>query len=107
MEYQKEYELYLRDQFTAADRSKNGYLFLPEFTALLKQLNIDLGEMDVEKVFEEANTDKRTKVGGGCMSWWTTEYADALGRRSACSGRVRVPQLPPQPADQGGSRRCL
>ena len=65
VEYQKEYELYLRDQFTAADKSKNGFLFLPEFTALLKQLNIDLGEVEVEKVFEEANTDKRTKVGGG------------------------------------------
>jgi len=62
VEYQKEYEMYLRDQFMAADKSKNGFLFLNEFAALLKQLNINMDEEEIEKVFEEANTDKGTMV---------------------------------------------
>ena len=62
MEYQKEYEMYLRDQFIAADKSKNGFLFLNEFAGLLKQLNINMEEEEIEKVFEEANTDKGTMV---------------------------------------------
>ena len=62
VEYQKEYEMYLRDQFIAADKSKNGFLFLNEFAALLKQLNINMDEEEIEKVFEEANTDKGTMV---------------------------------------------
>jgi len=64
VEYQKEYEMYLRDQFMAADKSKNGFLFLNEFAALLKQLNINMEEEEIEKVFEEANTDKGTMVDG-------------------------------------------
>ena len=63
VEYQKEYEMYLRDQFMAADKSKNGFLFLNEFAGLLKQLNINMEEEEIEKVFEEANTDKGTMVG--------------------------------------------
>ena len=63
VEYQKEYEMYLRDQFIAADKSKNGFLCLNEFAALLKQLNINMEEEEIEKVFEEANTDKGTMVG--------------------------------------------
>ena len=62
VEYQKEYEMYLRDQFIAADKSKNGFLFLNEFATLLKQLNINMEEEEIEKVFEEANTDKGTMV---------------------------------------------
>ena len=62
VEYQKEYEMYLRDQFNAADESKNGFLNLSEFATLLKQLNIDLGEVDIPKVFKEANTDKANLV---------------------------------------------
>ena len=54
--------MYLRDQFTAADKSKNGFLCLNEFAALLKQLNINMEEEEIEKVFEEANTDKGTMV---------------------------------------------
>ena len=55
--------MYLKDQFMAADKSKNGFLFLNEFAALLKQLNINMEEEEIEKVFEEANTDKGTMVG--------------------------------------------
>ena len=55
VEYQKEYELYLRKTFNAADISKNGFLFLNEFALLLKQLNIDLDEDELIKVFNEAN----------------------------------------------------
>ena len=54
--------MYLKDQFMAADKSKNGFLFLNEFAALLKQLNINMEEEEIEKVFEEANTDKGTMV---------------------------------------------
>ena len=55
VEYQKEYEMYLKKIFTTADISQNGYLFLNEFTLLLKQLNISMEEAEVEKVFTEAN----------------------------------------------------
>ena len=65
VEYQKEYEMYLRDQFMAADKSGNGFLFLNEFAGLLKQLNIYMEEDEIEKVFEEANTDKGTMVSHG------------------------------------------
>ena len=58
VEYQKEYELYLRERFNAADISKNGYLFLNEFTLLLKQINIEMDEEEIIKVFNEANQDK-------------------------------------------------
>ena len=58
VEYQKEYEMYLKKIFTTADISKNGYLFLNEFALLLKQLNIDMEEAEIEKVFNEANRDK-------------------------------------------------
>jgi len=58
VEYQKEYELYLRERFNAADISKNGYLFLNEFTLLLKQINIEMEEEEIIKVFNEANSDK-------------------------------------------------
>ena len=58
VEYQKEYEMYLRKIFTTADIIKNGYLFLNEFTLLLKQLNISMEEAEVEKVFTEANNDQ-------------------------------------------------
>jgi len=58
VEYQKEYELYLRERFNAADISKNGYLFLNEFTLLLKQINIEMEEEEIIKVFNEANEDK-------------------------------------------------
>ena len=59
VEYQKEYEMYLKKIFTTADISKNGYLFLNEFALLLKQLNIDMEEAEIEKVFNEANRDKK------------------------------------------------
>ena len=58
VEYQKEYEMYLKRVFTAADVSQNGYLSLNEFTLLLKQLNIDMEEAEIEKVFNDANIDK-------------------------------------------------
>ena len=58
VEYQKEYEMYLRKTFNEADISKNGYLFLNEFSLLLKQLNICMDEEDIENVFNEENKDK-------------------------------------------------
>ena len=63
VEYQKEYEMYLRRIFNEADISKNGFLFLNEFTLLLKQLNIDMDEDDVKKVFDEANKEKNLVEG--------------------------------------------
>jgi len=58
VEYQKEYELYLRRVFNTADKSKNGYLFLDEFAMLLRQINIFMDEAQIEKVFAEANVHK-------------------------------------------------
>ncbi|XP_023348144.1 1-phosphatidylinositol 4,5-bisphosphate phosphodiesterase delta-4 [Eurytemora carolleeae] len=63
VEYQKEYELYLRGIFTSADKSKNGYLFLDEFAMMLKQINIYLAPDEIEKVFAQANIDKFTVEG--------------------------------------------
>jgi len=63
VQYQKEYELYLRNIFLAADKSKSGFLYLDEFSCLLKQINICLEPEQVEKLFTDAKIHK-VKVGG-------------------------------------------
>ena len=40
IEMQKDYELYLRDQFQMADKDSSGTLTISEFTKLMQQLNI-------------------------------------------------------------------
>jgi len=62
VEHQKEYELYLREKFNSADKSKTGYLNLPEFSLLLKQINIFLEEEDIIKMFNEVDTDKSSHI---------------------------------------------
>ncbi|XP_035703073.1 1-phosphatidylinositol 4,5-bisphosphate phosphodiesterase delta-1 isoform X2 [Folsomia candida] len=52
------YERWLRKQFTAADMDKNKCLSFPETLRLLKQLNIEMDESDVKKLFREANVRK-------------------------------------------------
>lgn len=63
IEIQKEYELYLRNQFHAADENESGDLTLNEFATLLQQLNINLTEAEILKIFDEVNTD-RTEIDG-------------------------------------------
>ena len=62
VEHQKEYELYLREKFNSADESKTGYLTLPEFSLLLKQINIFLEEEDIIKMFNEVDTDNSSHI---------------------------------------------
>jgi len=62
VEHQKEYELYLREKFNSADESKTGYLTLPEFSLLLKQINIFLEEEDIIKMFNEVDADNSSHI---------------------------------------------
>lgn len=63
IEIQKEYELYLRNQFHTADENESGNLTINEFAILLQQLNINLTESEILKIFDEVNTD-RTEIDG-------------------------------------------
>lgn len=63
IEIQKEYELYLRNQFHSADENQSGNLTVNEFAVLLQQLNIALTETEILKIFDEVNTD-RTEIDG-------------------------------------------
>ena len=62
VEYQKEYELHLREKFNSADLDSTGYLDLKEFSLLLKQINIFLEEEDIIKMFNEVDTDNSSKI---------------------------------------------
>jgi len=62
VEYQKEYELYLREKFNSADKSGTGVLDLHEFSLLLKQINIYLEEEEIVKVFNEVDADNSTLI---------------------------------------------
>ena len=64
IEMQKEYELYLRNQFHAADENDSGNLTLNEFAGLLLQLNIDLNAKQISQIFDEVNTDSTPEHGG-------------------------------------------
>jgi len=55
---QKEYELFLKEKFRAADKDKTGYLDIQETKALCKLLNIKLDKEELERRFNEANTEK-------------------------------------------------
>ncbi|XP_059082228.1 1-phosphatidylinositol 4,5-bisphosphate phosphodiesterase eta-2-like isoform X1 [Tigriopus californicus] len=63
IEIQKDYELYLRNQFHTADENHNGNLTLNEFSGLLQQLNINLTEKEICAIFDEVNTN-RTEIDG-------------------------------------------
>ncbi len=64
IEIQKEYEQHLKGQFAAADEDGNGTLAFREFAGLLQQLNIDLSEGQLARIFDEVNTDRTPAVGG-------------------------------------------
>lgn len=63
IELQKEYELYLRNQFHAADDNDSGNLTVNEFAGLLQQLNIDLNAEQIRQIFDEVNTDRTPEHG--------------------------------------------
>lgn len=64
IEIQKEYELYLRNQFHAADDNRSGSLTINEFSGLLRQLNINLNEREIKQIFDEVNTDRNLEERG-------------------------------------------
>jgi len=58
LSHQKEYELYLKNQFRKADGNNNGYLDFDEAKDLCKGLNIKLDKEELRKLFNEANSEK-------------------------------------------------
>ena len=74
IEIQKEYEMYLRDQFRAADVNDSGSLTMNEFSLLLRQLNIDLTEvhLGVRLAF------RGRRPGPGRRRWHVESLVDAL-----------------------------
>jgi len=77
VEYQKEYELYLREKFNSADISRTGFLNLKEFSLLLKKINIYLEEDEIVKVFNDVDTDKSTLI---CEAEFLKFYHRVLSR---------------------------
>jgi Ca2+-binding EF-hand superfamily protein len=63
LSHQKEYELFLKNKFRAADANKSGYLNFEETKDLCKGLNIKLDKEDLKNLFNEANTEK---TNAGC-----------------------------------------
>ena len=64
IELQKDYELYLRDQFLMADKDSSGTLTLPEFAKLMQQLNIALTEKEILAIFDSCNTNRKPDEDG-------------------------------------------
>ena len=64
IEMQKEYELYLRDQFQMADKDSSGTLTLSEFAKLVQQLNIALTEKEILDIFDSCNTNRKPDEDG-------------------------------------------
>jgi len=58
LSHQKEYELFLKNKFRAADANNSGYLDYKEVKALCSGLNIKLEKEDIAERFSEANTEK-------------------------------------------------
>merc|ERR1719206_974385 len=59
LSHQKEYELFLKNKFRAADANKSGYLNFEEIKDLCKGLNIQLEKEELKKLFNrwKMNTD--------------------------------------------------
>ena len=64
IEMQKDYELYLRDQFQMADKDSSGTLTLSEFAKLMQQLNIALTEKEILDIFDSCNTNRKPDEDG-------------------------------------------
>ncbi|XP_071545060.1 1-phosphatidylinositol 4,5-bisphosphate phosphodiesterase delta-4-like isoform X4 [Panulirus ornatus] len=60
---EKQYDVWLRSQFTEADKDNNGSLNFNECCALLKQLNIKMDKTHAKKLFNQANTSKQKRDG--------------------------------------------
>ncbi|XP_043245579.1 1-phosphatidylinositol 4,5-bisphosphate phosphodiesterase eta-2-like isoform X24 [Amphibalanus amphitrite] len=61
LEQEKNYDRWLKRQFQSADKDNNGVLDFDECVDLIKQLNIQLDKQTAKKLFQAADTDKRTK----------------------------------------------
>ncbi|CAL4059861.1 unnamed protein product [Meganyctiphanes norvegica] len=57
----RKYDLFLRTKFEEADKDTNGALSFDEVCKLLKKLNISMDNKNARKLFDAANTDKKTK----------------------------------------------
>merc|ERR1712126_380835 len=55
---QKEYEMYLKKKFRAADKNNSGSLSVKETAELVKLLNVKISKEDLQKMFNESNTEK-------------------------------------------------
>ncbi|XP_066957865.1 1-phosphatidylinositol 4,5-bisphosphate phosphodiesterase delta-4-like isoform X5 [Macrobrachium rosenbergii] len=60
---EKQYDVWLREQFNEADKDNNGSLNFDECSALLKQLNIKMDKSHAKKLFNQANTNKQKRDG--------------------------------------------
>jgi len=55
---QKEYELFLKENFRKADVNKSGYLDFKEVYNLCSLLNIEMAKHELKKLFDECNQEK-------------------------------------------------
>ncbi|XP_045600729.1 1-phosphatidylinositol 4,5-bisphosphate phosphodiesterase delta-4 isoform X3 [Procambarus clarkii] len=60
---EKQYDVWLRQQFEEADKDNNGSLNFNECCTLLKQLNIKMDKTHAKKLFNQANTSKQKRDG--------------------------------------------
>ncbi|XP_068245715.1 1-phosphatidylinositol 4,5-bisphosphate phosphodiesterase delta-4-like isoform X3 [Palaemon carinicauda] len=60
---EKQYDVWLREQFNEADKDNNGSLNFDECCTLLKQLNIKMDKSNAKKLFNQANTNKQKRDG--------------------------------------------
>jgi len=69
--HQTEYELFLKNQFRAADTNKSGFLSFDEIKGLCHGLNIKMDKNEMKRLFNEANTelnDKSSKEKGQVLN---------------------------------------
>uniref|UniRef100_A0A6A7FWA2 Phosphoinositide phospholipase C n=1 Tax=Hirondellea gigas TaxID=1518452 RepID=A0A6A7FWA2_9CRUS len=59
----RQYDLWLRSKFAAADKDNNGALNIDEVVKLLYQLNLKLENKHVKKLFNDANTNSVKRDG--------------------------------------------
>ncbi|KAK7086584.1 hypothetical protein SK128_001963 [Halocaridina rubra] len=60
---EKQYDVWLRDQFKQADKDNNKALNFDEICSLLKNINLQMDKSHAKKLFNQANTNKQKKDG--------------------------------------------
>ncbi|KAF2355359.1 Phosphatidylinositol-specific phospholipase C X domain [Trinorchestia longiramus] len=59
----RQYDMWLKSKFEAADKDNNGALNLEEVVKLLEQLNLKMNKLSIRKLFNEANTNNSMRDG--------------------------------------------